>query len=195
MSWVMNAVSVALELFGVSTLIAIAMVVIVEAKAKKIRQSIITAFTFKFSFTSLLFFHPYIMIYWAAKEKSYMELDHRSMFYSKVTVVSESELLNEMHERLVKDFLDMLILMRLMKGPMSVYDLVKFVLNRFNLLNSSELVHSSLSYLEREEFIKSTEDLGKKVYNLTSRGEERVKVFLKSKEKVLGLVLNLFIGQ
>lgn len=108
----------------------------------------------------------------------------------------ESEFLDEMRERLVKSFLDMLVLMKLRKEPMSGYDFVKLIPNRFHLLVSSGTVYSILYYLERKGFIEGSESSGtKRVYNLTLKGEERVKMFLESKDKILGQLLDLFLGQ
>lgn len=66
---------------GVRVPKAIVIVVIVEAKAKIIRQTINMGFRFNFS-PPFLFFYPRIMICGDRKEKSYMVLDHRSTFYS-----------------------------------------------------------------------------------------------------------------
>lgn len=88
----------------------------------------------------------------------------------------------------------MLILMKLRQNPMSGYDLVKFFSKRFHLFISSGTVYSTLYYSERQGLTESTEDRRKRVYTLTDEGEERVKTFLKAKDKILALVLELFIG-
>lgn len=108
--------------------------------------------------------------------------------------VSESELLNEIHAKIVESVLDKLILMRLTKGPVSNNDIVKFVPDRFHVSINSEKITSSLYFLENKGFIKSTKSEKGKIYNLTPKGEERVKLFLKLKEKILGLVLDLFVS-
>ena len=107
--------------------------------------------------------------------------------------MSESELLDEMHERVVKGFLDMLILMSLRRNAMSGYDFVKFISNRFRLLISSGTIYSTLYYLERKGLIEGSDDQRKRAYNLTNDGKEKVKMFLESKDKFLDLILDLFI--
>ena len=120
------------------------------------------------------------------------------MLLSSITMFgvadSESEILNEMHERIVKRFLDMVILMELRKHSMSGYNVISFVHNKFNMSVSSGTVYSCLYFLERNGLINGEGTQGKKVYTLTEQGKERVKAFLNSKDKILGLVLNLFIG-
>ena len=106
----------------------------------------------------------------------------------------ESEFLSEMRERLVKEFLDMLILMKLRQNTMSGYEIVKFIPKRFNLLISSGTMYYTLQCLERDGFIESTKGRRSRTYDLANQGEERVKMFLQSKNKILGLVVDLFMS-
>ena len=106
----------------------------------------------------------------------------------------ESEFLSEIQERLVRSFLDMLILMKLRQSTMSGYDIVKFISKRFHLFISSGTVYSTLYHSEMQGLTESAESRRKRIYTLTNEGEERVKMFLKSKDKILGLVLDLFMG-
>jgi len=61
----------------------------------------------------------------------------------------ESEVLNKMHRRIVKSFMDVLILAELRNAPMSGYDVIGFIHNKFGILVSSGTVHSLLYSLER----------------------------------------------
>ncbi len=88
----------------------------------------------------------------------------------------------------------MLILMELRKRPISGYDFITFVNNKFRILMSSGTVYSNLYYLERNGLIKGEWTRKKRVYKLTERGEETVKAFLNAKDKILGIILNLFVG-
>ena len=67
----------------------------------------------------------------------------------------ESEVLKKMHRRIVKSFMDILILAELRNGPMSGYDVIAFVHNKFGILVSSGTIYSLLYSLEREDMIKS----------------------------------------
>jgi len=107
----------------------------------------------------------------------------------------ESGILNQMHRRMVKNFLDMVILMELRARSMSGYDVISFVHNKFHVLLSSGTVYSNLYFLERNGLIKSEWVQRRRVYVLTEQGEEKVRAFISAKDKILGLFLNLFIGE
>ena len=105
----------------------------------------------------------------------------------------ESKLLMQMNARIVKNFLDMLILIELKRGSLSYNELVSFFHRRFDEIVDFSLVDSNLKFLEKEGLITNRTVKNKKVYALTTKGEEKVKAFLSSKNKILGLLLNLFI--
>jgi len=105
----------------------------------------------------------------------------------------ESEILDRMHRRIVQSFLDVVILLELRKHPFSGDDVISFVHNKFHISLSSDTVHSCLRDLERDELVKGEGTRGKTVYTLTEQGKERARAFLNAKDKILGLVLNLFV--
>ncbi|NIV43934.1 hypothetical protein GWN49_03475 [Candidatus Bathyarchaeota archaeon] len=94
----------------------------------------------------------------------------------------ETELLRQMNERIVKNFLDILILIELRRGSLSDSELA-----------DPRLVESNLSFLTKEGFITNRSVENQKLYALTDQGKEKVKIVLDSKNKLLGLFLNLFI--
>lgn len=105
----------------------------------------------------------------------------------------ESELLTQMNERIVKNFLDILILTELKRGPLSYSELARVFHKRFGEIVDFSLVDSNLNFLEKERLITSGKAESRKVYALTTKGEGTVRAFLNSKDKILGLLLNLFI--
>ena len=107
----------------------------------------------------------------------------------------ESEVLNRMDRTIVRSFLDMIILMELRKGPLSGYDIISFVHKKFRILLSSGTVYSYIYALERDGLVDGQHTRRKRVYTLTERGKETVVTLLNSKDKILGLVLNLFAGE
>ena len=113
------------------------------------------------------------------------------MFLAEV----ESEILNKMQRRIVQNFLDVVILLELRKRPLSGYDVISFIHNKFGLLLSSGTVYSYLYSLERDGLIKGEYSQRRRVYTLTERGEETAKAYLNAKGKILGLLLNLFVGE
>jgi len=107
----------------------------------------------------------------------------------------ESEILNKAHRRIVQNFLDVVVLLELRKQPLSGYDVISFIHNKFGMLLSSGTVYSYLYSLERDGLIKGEYSQRKRVYTLTEHGKETAKAYLNAKDKILGLLLNLFIGE
>lgn len=105
----------------------------------------------------------------------------------------ESELLSQMNERIVKNFLDMLILIELKRGPLSDNELVIGLREKVGKVADSNQVDLNLSFLAKEGSITNRSVENKKFYALTMKGKEKVKAFLDSKNRILGLFLNLFI--
>ena len=88
----------------------------------------------------------------------------------------EREISKEIHERIVKGFLDIAIMAKLMDGnPLSGYDVIMFVHKKFGILLSSGNVYSVLHALERDGLVKGMRDRRKRVYKLTDKGEKTIK--------------------
>lgn len=104
-------------------------------------------------------------------------------------------MLVQLHRIIVKNFLDFIILMELRKRSMSGYDVVSFIHGKFHMLLSLGTAYSHLYILERNGLIESKWVLRKRVYRLTERGKVTVKAFLAAEDKILGLMLNLFVGE
>jgi len=65
--------------------------------------------------------------------------------------------------------MDIIILAELRNEPMSGYDVISFIHNKFHLLVSSGTVYSLLYSLERNDLIKGTWDKRKRVYKQSSQ--------------------------
>lgn len=101
-------------------------------------------------------------------------------------------ILGEVHTRVVKEFLDMLILIELRERSMSGHDVVSFIKDKFQISISQDTIHSYLNKLERDGLTRGELAQKRTVYTLTTRGRETAEAFLNARDKVLGLVLNLF---
>ena len=106
----------------------------------------------------------------------------------------ETEILKKMNERIVKSFMDLLILAKLRSGPMSGHDFVTFIHKKFYILISPGTIYQTLLYMERDGLIERIGTQRKRVYALTDKGKETVRAIFSLKEKILGLVINLFIS-
>ena len=84
------------------------------------------------------------------------------------------------------------MLAELQNGPMSGYDAIAFVHNKFGILVSSGTVYSLLYSLEGDELIKGMW-AKKRVYELTEKGEKTIEVVLNANDKIKGLITSLLL--
>jgi len=91
----------------------------------------------------------------------------------------EREISREMQKRIVKGFLDIVIMAELMDGiPMSGYDVISFVHKKFGILLSSGTVYSVLYSIERNGLVRGIRSQKRRVYKLTDKGERMTKTVL-----------------
>jgi len=100
-----------------------------------------------------------------------------------------------MHDRIVQNFLDLAILLELRKRSLSSDDAADFAFRKFQISLTSSTVSTHFSALEKDGLIKAEDSQGKRVYALTERGKETIAELLSMKDKILGLFLNLFVGE
>jgi len=101
-------------------------------------------------------------------------------------------LIKQIRKRTVKNFMDILILIELKKAPMSGYDVITSIFDKFNFLPSSGSVYSLLYALEREGLIKGGWNGRKRIYTLTSKGEEIVEKAQTLYMNIEGLMTSIF---
>lgn len=76
-------------------------------------------------------------------------------------------------KRLIRNFIDLLILLEVSKSPpLSGYDIIVAFQKKFNMLVSPGTVYMTLYRLERDGLIRGENRRRKRVYYLTSKGEE-----------------------
>jgi len=103
----------------------------------------------------------------------------------------EGKILKKMHERIIKNFMDIIILAELRNGPMSGYDVISFIHNKFHLLVSSGTVYSLLYSLERNGLIEGTWNERKRVYKLTDKGAKTIETILSANDKIKNFITGL----
>ena len=111
-------------------------------------------------------------------------------------IVSSSEpILGELYEKIVKSFLDVLILSRLRRtSPLSGYDLVTLIHRKFQILISPGTVYSVLYALEREGLIEGTAHSRKRLYQLSKVGEGKIASIIASKEQINAFICRFFLS-
>ena len=109
--------------------------------------------------------------------------------------VKRGNILQQLRKRTIKNFIDLLILLRLRKEPMSGYDVITMIFNDFGFLPSSGSIYSTLYALEREGLIKGCWSGKKRLYTLTAKGEEAARLALTLSSSIENLVINIFRDQ
>jgi len=66
----------------------------------------------------------------------------------------EAGILKKMHERIIKNFMDIIVFAELRSGALSGYGVISFIHNKFRLLVSSGTVYSLLHSLEKNGLIE-----------------------------------------
>jgi DNA-binding PadR family transcriptional regulator len=108
----------------------------------------------------------------------------------------EGKILKKMHERVIKNFMDIIIIMtELQNGSFSGYDCISYIHNKFNLLVSSGTVYSLLYSLERNGLIEGVWEERKRVYKLTQKGEKTINTLLEASDKNKGFMTNILKAQ
>jgi DNA-binding PadR family transcriptional regulator len=102
-----------------------------------------------------------------------------------------SAIVKNLNRRIIKNFLDILILAELQNGARSGYDIIAFVHDRFRVLMSSGTVYSLLYALERDGLITATWIERKRVYRLTSKGKETIQAIARANNEITYLASNL----
>jgi len=103
----------------------------------------------------------------------------------------EGKILKKMHERIIKNFMDIIILAELRSGPLSGYDVISFIHGKFHLLVSSGTVYSLLYSLERNGLIEGTWNERKRVYRLTDKGVRTIETVLSANDKIKNFMTGL----
>lgn len=98
-----------------------------------------------------------------------------------------------LRRKAVKSFMDILILMELKDNPMSSYDIIGLIHKRFGILVSSGTVYSLMYSLEREGLIEGVPNQRKRVYTLTEKGKQNMKVIKKANNEIQGFLKNMLL--
>ena len=94
------------------------------------------------------------------------------------------EVSRKLRERLIKAFLDIIILAHLNGSPMSGYDIVNVINKKFGILLSPGSIYSMLYALERKNLIAGTLSEKRRTYTLTDEGKERMKKILGNAQEI-----------
>jgi DNA-binding PadR family transcriptional regulator len=108
---------------------------------------------------------------------------------------SEARIIKKMHERVIKSFMDTIIMTELQNGPISGYDAITFIHNKFGFLASSGTIYSLLYSLERNGLVEGAWIERKRVYKLTEKGSKTIRTILNSQDKIKGFMSTILKAQ
>lgn len=104
-----------------------------------------------------------------------------------------NDALRDMHKNVVKRFVDVIILGELKKSaPLSAYDVVSFINQKFRVMISPGKIYPILYALERNGLIKGDFGARKRIYTLTDQGARTLKEVAEEGECFLYYLMSLF---
>ncbi|MFQ6068368.1 MAG: PadR family transcriptional regulator [Candidatus Bathyarchaeia archaeon] len=102
-----------------------------------------------------------------------------------------TKIVEELRKRVIKSFLDILILVELKKGCISGYDVLSRIHKKYGVLMSSGTVYSMLYSLERNGLIRGTWNQRKRVYTLTEKGKQDMQIVTKANKEIQSFLINV----
>lgn len=99
--------------------------------------------------------------------------------------------LSQIRRRLVKNFMDIIILSELKETPLSGYDVLTLIYKRFHILLGSGSVYSLLYSMERKGLIKGDWNERRHLYTLTQKGEEAIEATTNSYDRIESFITDL----
>lgn len=97
-----------------------------------------------------------------------------------------------MRRRLVRDFLDMVILYRLRNVQCAMgYDVLKYVQRKYHVSLSPGTFYSTLYSMERRGFVKGECKSTRRYYSTTAKGEELARTVETNLDFLVDLVASL----
>ena len=99
---------------------------------------------------------------------------------------------DQIRNRLIREFLDLIILRRLMDVSSSGYDVIQYLVRRHIICLSPGIVYSTLYSLEREGLVEAEYKGKKRVYFISRKGESLIKEYKDSLDGIVEFVTEFF---
>jgi DNA-binding PadR family transcriptional regulator len=107
----------------------------------------------------------------------------------------EKAVVNTIYERLLKEFMDILIMVKMREGETSGYDILGYFHEEFDFPVSPGTVYSVMYSMERDGLIKARGVDRKRIYTLTPNGEAAIKAINGSSAAIESYFSNLLKGK
>ena len=98
-----------------------------------------------------------------------------------------------LHRRVIKSFMDILILAELKNNAMSGYDAISYIHRKYGILLSSGTVYSLMYSMERNGLIEARWNTRKRVYVLTEKGEQNLEIITKANDEIQSFLRNILL--
>ncbi|MFQ6073625.1 MAG: PadR family transcriptional regulator [Candidatus Bathyarchaeia archaeon] len=105
--------------------------------------------------------------------------------------MASMNIVENLRRRAIKNFMDILVLTEIKKRSLSGYDVIAQIHRKFGILVSSGTVYSLLYSLERDGLIRGEWNQRKRVYKLTEKGEQNIKVITKANDEIQEFLRNI----
>ena len=107
----------------------------------------------------------------------------------------ETKIFREIQERIVKNLLDVIVLVNLRERASLIggYDVMELIHQEFDVLISPGTVYAVIYSMERDGLIEGKDAKGKRVYELTEKGENKIKRITEMKANILDSLTKIFI--
>ena len=102
-----------------------------------------------------------------------------------------TQMAEELRRRVIKNFMDLIVLAELKNSPLSGYDIIHLVHKRHDILVSSGTIYSLLYSMERNGLIKGVQNERKRVYTLTEKAEQNITVITKANKEMQSFLRNV----
>ena len=104
----------------------------------------------------------------------------------------EKAVFDEMEERLIKNFLDIITLKVMKDAVAGGYDILSIIYRKFGVLLSAGSVYALLYSLERKGLVKASFNQKARCYTLTEKGEETLSVIIAMQDRIKTCVDSIF---
>jgi DNA-binding PadR family transcriptional regulator len=101
------------------------------------------------------------------------------------------KMVKKLRKRVIKNFLDVLVLANMTDKPLSGYDVIGIIHKKYDVLVSSGTVYSQLYSLEREGLISGVQNKRKRIYELTEEGEKVIGDIMRVNGQIQNLLKSI----
>jgi len=102
-------------------------------------------------------------------------------------------MVEKLHRRVIKSFMDILVLAELKNSQMSGYDVISYIHKKYGILMSSGTVYSLMYSMERKGLIKARWNQRKRVYVLTEKAEQNIETIIKVNKEIQSFLTNILL--